>query len=118
MELDEKEIGETLADWLVDRRGLRPDMAKVLQLCDTCKKLAKRQREYHRRPATLDEYMPRPEESSFPPASETPASSFPQPATLALRGPEGQPLQLEDTHDLSEIGSFQDQGNEYGASGR
>ena len=30
MELDEKEIGETLADWLVERRGLRPDMAKGL----------------------------------------------------------------------------------------
>ena len=30
MELDEKEIGETLADWLVERRGLQPEMAKVL----------------------------------------------------------------------------------------
>ena len=30
VELDEKEIGETLADWLVQRRGLRPDMAKAL----------------------------------------------------------------------------------------
>ena len=30
VELDEKEIGETLADWLVERRGLRPDMAKAL----------------------------------------------------------------------------------------
>ena len=29
VELDEKEIGETLADWLVDGRGLRPDMAKI-----------------------------------------------------------------------------------------
>ena len=31
VELDEKEIGETLADWLVERRGLRPDMAKALR---------------------------------------------------------------------------------------
>ena len=29
VELDEKEIGETLADWLVDRRGLRTDMAML-----------------------------------------------------------------------------------------
>ena len=30
VDLDEKEIGETLGDWLVERRGLQPEMAKKL----------------------------------------------------------------------------------------